>query len=83
VENHKQRVLFSIAGQDIKNIFEYVSVGSVNNINKLSLVGMQLPEKYKENFDVSSEGPSTASIVVVFEAIQNTCKRVFYDFYHI
>jgi hypothetical protein len=24
--------------------------------NKLSLVGMQLPEKYKENFDVSSEG---------------------------
>jgi hypothetical protein len=32
------------------------SVGSANNnINKLSLVGMQLPEKYKENFD---EGPS-------------------------
>ena len=29
---------------------------SVNNINKLSLVGMQLPEKYKENFDVTSEG---------------------------
>ena len=25
-------------------------------MNKLSLVGMQLPEKYKENFDVSSEG---------------------------
>ena len=25
--------------------------------NKLSLVGMQLPEKYKENFDVSSEDP--------------------------
>jgi hypothetical protein len=36
------------------------SVGSANNINKLSLVGMQLPEKYKENFDVSSEGPSSA-----------------------
>jgi hypothetical protein len=34
------------------------SVGSVNNMNKLSLVGMQLPEKYEENFDVSSEGPS-------------------------
>jgi hypothetical protein len=32
------------------------SVGGANN-NKLSLVGMQLPEKYKENFDVSSEGP--------------------------
>ena len=28
-------------------------------MNKLSLVGMQLPEKYKENFDGSSEGPSS------------------------
>ena len=28
-------------------------------MNKLSLVGMQLPEKYKENFDVSSDGPSS------------------------
>jgi hypothetical protein len=27
-------------------------------MNKLSLVGMKLPEKYKENFDVSNEGPS-------------------------
>jgi ribulose 1,5-bisphosphate carboxylase large subunit-like protein len=35
------------------------SVGSANNMNKLSLVGMQLPEKYKKNFDVSSEGPSS------------------------
>ena len=26
-------------------------------MNKLSSVGMQLPEKYKANFDVSSEGP--------------------------
>jgi hypothetical protein len=26
--------------------------------NKVSLVGMQLPEKYKDNFDVSSEGPT-------------------------
>jgi hypothetical protein len=34
------------------------SVDSANNINKLSLVGMQLPEKYKEKFDISSEGPS-------------------------
>ena len=30
---------------------------------KLSLVGMQLPEKYKENFDVSSEGPSSGNFV--------------------
>jgi hypothetical protein len=29
-------------------------------INKLSLVGMKKREKYKENFDVSSEGPSSA-----------------------
>jgi ribulose 1,5-bisphosphate carboxylase large subunit-like protein len=28
-------------------------------MNKLSLVRMQLAEKYKENFDVSSEGPSS------------------------
>ena len=28
-------------------------------MNKLSLVGMQLHEKYKENFDVSSESPSS------------------------
>ena len=28
-------------------------------MNKLSLARMQLPEKYKENFDVSSEGPSS------------------------
>jgi hypothetical protein len=26
-------------------------------MNKLSLVGMQLAEKYKENLDVSSENP--------------------------
>ena len=31
------------------------------NMNKLLSVGMQLPEKYKENFDVSSEGPSGGS----------------------
>jgi hypothetical protein len=32
-------------------------------MNKLSLLGMQLPENYKENFNVSSEGPS---VKVVF-----------------
>ena len=30
-------------------------------MNKLSLAGMQLPEKYEENFDVSSEGPSSGA----------------------
>jgi hypothetical protein len=28
-------------------------------MNKLSLVEMQLSEKYAENFDISSEGPSS------------------------
>ena len=32
----------------------FVSVGSGNN-KMLSLVGMQIPEKYKEKFNVSSE----------------------------
>jgi hypothetical protein len=27
-----------------------VSVGSANNVNKLLLIRMQLPERYKENF---------------------------------
>jgi hypothetical protein len=32
------------------------------------LAGIQLPEKYKENFDVSSEGVSTCT-VIVFDTI--------------
>jgi hypothetical protein len=28
-------------------------------MNKLSLVGMQIPETYKENFNVSNEVPSS------------------------
>jgi hypothetical protein len=33
---------------------------SCGNINKTSVdVGIQLPEKYKENFEVSSEGTSS------------------------
>jgi hypothetical protein len=34
-------------------------IDGCSKYDKLSLVGMQLPEKYKENFDVSSEGPSS------------------------
>ena len=30
----------------------------------LGLIGIQLPEKYKENFDVSSEGTSTCAVSV-------------------
>ena len=42
-------------------LYLLVSYRSTSTVymNKLSLVGMQLPEKYKENFDVSSEGPSS------------------------
>jgi hypothetical protein len=32
----------------------------LDSVNKLSfMIGMQLAEKYKENFDVSSEGPTS------------------------
>jgi hypothetical protein len=41
-----------------KSGFKYI-VASREPSNKLSLVEMQQPEKYKENFDVSSEGPSS------------------------
>ena len=37
----------------------FASVDSASQMNKPSLLGMQLPQKYKENFDVSSEGPSS------------------------
>jgi hypothetical protein len=36
------------------------SVASANNMNKLLLVGMQLPEKYMENFHVLREGQMKA-----------------------
>ena len=43
----------------IEKYYSPVQDSSHNSpINKLSLVGMQLPGKYKENFDVTSEGPS-------------------------
>ena len=42
---------------------KFVSVGSVNN-NKLSLVGMQLPEKYKE------KGPSSGGDLIPAMAIK-------------
>jgi hypothetical protein len=38
--------------------FKYI-VASREPCNKVSLVEMQQPEKYKANFDVSSEGPSS------------------------
>jgi hypothetical protein len=34
-------------------------IGKFNLLKKLSLIGIQLPEKYKETFDVSSESPSS------------------------
>ena len=38
------------------------------------LVGIQLPEKYKENFDVSSEGASTCAVSV---CIHRTCLFIY------
>ena len=29
------------------------------------LIGKQVPEKYKENFDVSSEGEATCTVLIV------------------
>ena len=37
-------------------------------MNKLSLVGMQSPEKYKENFHVSSEGPASG-VTLIFHVV--------------
>ena len=42
-------------------------------LHKLSLVGMQLPEKYKENFDVSSESPLsgvTSGVTIVISELK-------------
>jgi hypothetical protein len=36
---------------------------------KLSLVGMQLPEKYKENFNILGEGPSSGVNPYIFQAV--------------
>jgi hypothetical protein len=33
------------------------------------LIGIQVPEKYKENFDVSSEGASTCTVRVCIHPI--------------
>jgi hypothetical protein len=32
-----------------------------SDVQDLGLIGMELPEKYEENFDVSSEGPPPGS----------------------
>jgi hypothetical protein len=37
----------------------------VSHAYNLSLLGMQLPDKYEENFDVSSEGPSSGVIMLL------------------
>ena len=46
-------------------------------MNKLSLVGMQLPEKYKENFDVSSEGSSSGVTNLVNLLATNSGQEAF------
>ena len=47
-------------------------------MNKLSLVGMQLPEKYKENFDVSSEGPSSGVLTTFPQSWTSRAVTVYY-----
>ena len=37
-----------------------------NMYESFGLIGIQLPEKYKENFDISSEGASTCLLVFVY-----------------
>ena len=44
----------------LNSLCQYTGIGSANNIRKFRIdIGIQLPEKYKDNFDVSSEGPSS------------------------
>ena len=42
-------------------IFLNLIVKKTMYAGSFGLIGIQLPEKYKENFDVSSEGPSLRS----------------------
>jgi hypothetical protein len=42
-------------------------------MNKLSLIGMQLPEKSKENFDVSSEVLRVDFRFLITELFSKTC----------
>jgi hypothetical protein len=46
-------------------------------MNKLSLVGMQLPERYKDNFDISSKGSSSGVTSLVNLLATNSGRRVF------
>jgi hypothetical protein len=56
------------------------SVGRVNNMNKLSLVGMQLPEKYKENFEYFLADRTFFSIsIIYFEYF--SAYRIFFSLY--
>ena len=43
-------------------------------MTKLSLVGMQLPEKYKENFEVSS---ASSGVTELFGCLHDSKKRNF------
>ena len=48
----------TVVNEYAKNQYEYVSVGNDNNTSMLRMERASTPEKYKENLDVSSEGPS-------------------------
>ena len=48
----------TVVNEYAKNQYRCVSVGNDNNTSMLRMERASTPEKYKENFDVSSEGPS-------------------------
>ena len=45
----------------ISPIVSCLKVHGILHVKAFVDIGMQLPEKYKEKFDVSSEGPSSGS----------------------
>ena len=56
-------------------------------MNKLSLVGMQLPEKYKENFNVSSKGllskvTSRGGSPYIFQVVETKACSYYWYYLH-
>jgi hypothetical protein len=50
--------------QLLQNINKVFGISRRNMYESFGLVGIQLPEKYKENFDDSSEGASSCAVSV-------------------
>jgi hypothetical protein len=58
-------------------IAAYVTSRTYNIVKKLSLAGMQLPEKYKENFDVSSETTKFSLLYIILSSYIPTNESLF------